>query len=310
MTILDPNNKFNATTLAVSSTSAFTGKITATGGVASVVEQMMMGLPGTVAVNTFPFNATTLTEATSTFCKIDDGTVFQDLATSSSGAGITANYQLAPDTAAENDAVYFGAAAPFGIMYMDMSATVQVYAADSVTWEYYDGSTWSTLTILYDQTDTDDQEGERPFQGDGYIVWSAPSDWASTTVDSQAAYWVRARYNATVNVSTAGLTNSKEHQTLDGDSSFETTHTGSLGRLRFTWDTASAANNDTKFILCNLTDGTASAVQTLTQALQDFDIADVSMSVTAGDELALFITQEDGTTEFADGMLTLDVTTA
>ena len=271
--------------------------------VGGLEELLTVGLMGTVALDSFPHNVIVLTEAASTFCKIDDGTDFQDVATSSSGAAITANYQLAPDTAAEDDAVYFGAAAVFGAIYMDMSATNQTYGADSVTWEYWDGSAWSALTIIYDVTDATAQDGLRPFQNDGYIIFSAPTDWASTTVDSQAAYWIRARYNATVNVTQCGLTNSKEHQIPSATTASEVPAAGTLGRARISYGTVSAANNDSIITLCNLTSGACSALKTLTKALVCNEVADFALPVSKGDAIAVYYAVEDGTTEFANGIM-------
>lgn len=288
--------------------------ITPSGGNLTLVGQadlITIGLGGTVAEFTFPFNTVTNTEAAAAYCKVyDDGDAYYNLATSSSGAGYTANYQLFPDTEAENDAVFFGADNPFGIIYMDMSATVGVYNADSITWEYWDGDSWEALTIIYDQTDTTAQDGLRPFQQDGYIIFSAPSDWDSSDVDSQTAYWIRARCNATVDITTIPLTNSKEHQTISAAGGSEIPYDCVLSRARINWDTVSGANNDTKIVLHNVTTGESSAELTLTQALRENEITDLGMTVSANDTLVWFITQEDGTTEFADGTVEILATRA
>jgi hypothetical protein len=285
-----------------------TAKIT-TASVVGQSELVTMGLGGDAVIDTFPFNTVTLTEAASTFAKVSDGGVFEDLATSSSGAGYTANYQIFPDTEVENDAAYFGATAKFGALYFDMSATVAVYGADSITWEYYNGTAWTALTILYDNTDTTANDGLRPFQQDGYILFSAPADWASLTVDSQAAYWIRARCNATVNITTIPLTNSKEHQIPSNANAFELPYAATISRCRFQFDIPSTGTADTKFILYNFTTGAASAEQTITKALTDFAIADIGMTVAADDELGIYISQIDGGgTEYGDGHLEMKVT--
>lgn len=288
-----------------------TAKISGSAGttIAGQNELVTMGLGGDVLLDTFPFNTVTLTEAASTFAKVSDGGVFEDLATSSNGAGYTANYQLFPDTEVENDAAYFGAVAPFGALYFDMSATVAVYGADSITWEYYNGTAWTALSILWDNTDADDGDGDRPFQQDGYVLFNAPTNWASLTVDSQAAYWIRARCNATVNITTIPLTNSKEHQIPSDANAFELPYAGTISRCRFQWDIPSTGTADTKFILYNFTTGEASAVQTITKALIDFAIADIGVTVAADDELGIYISQVDGGgTEYGDGHLEMKVT--
>ena len=60
--------------------------------------------------------------------------------------------------------------------------------------------------------------------------------------------------------------------------------------------------------LANLTSGACSAITTITQAKRDFEIADFALAVAASDEIGFFITQEDGTTEFANGLIELEVT--
>ena len=269
-------------------------------------EIVTVGLNGTVVIDTFPFNEITQTEAAAAFAKVDDGGVFQNLATSGTGAGFTANYQLFPDTEVENDAAYFGAVAPFGAIYTDVSITVATYSADSITWEYYNGTAWTALTILYDHTDSTAQNGLQPFQEDGYTVFSAPADWASTTVDSQAAYWIRARCNATVNITQIPLLDSHEHYIITAPAASEMIVAGTIGRARINWGTKSTGTADTKIILCNLTSGVASAEKTLTKAKQEVEVADFAMVCAAGDTLAVFISQIDGGgAEYANGVAEL-----
>jgi hypothetical protein len=71
--------------------------------------------------------------------------------------------------------------------------------------------------------------------------------------------------------------------------------------------TASATNNDTVFLLVNVTSG---AYDTITWTKGDImDIDDtVSLAVTADDEVALMVLQEDGSTEFASSSMILEVT--
>lgn len=269
-------------------------------------EIVTIGLGGTVAINSFPFNEITQTEAAAAFAKVDDGGVFQNLATSATGGGFAANYQLFPDTELENDAAYFGAASPFGAIYTDVAATVATYGADSITWEYYNGSAWVALTILDDYTDSTAQDGLRPFQRDGYTVFSAPSDWASTTVDSQVAYWIRARCNATVNITQIPLLDSHEHYIITAPAASEMIVAGTIGRARINWDTVSTGTADTKIILCNLTSGVASAEKTLTKAKREGEVADFALVCAAGDAIAVYITQVDGGgAEYADGIAEL-----
>ena len=279
-----------------------------TGILADVYELVTVGLGGTTAVNTFPYDETTNTEASAAYCKTYDvsATEYQNVATSGTGSGYTANYQLWPDTEAENDAVYFGASSKFGVIYTNVAATNATYSGDNVAWEYYNGSSWATLTILYDQTDSDDQDGDRPFQEDGYTIFSAPADWAMTTVDSQSAYWIRARCTGTA-CTQIPLLDSHEHYTVGLDAGTAIPFAGDIGRGRFSWGTTGGSTADTKLILCNITAGTASAVKTLTKGKVSNKVADFSVTVDADDEIAFFCTQEDGSTEYADGYVELTV---
>ncbi len=260
-------------------------------------------LKGTVAEFGFPHNIETATEQAAALCKVVDGTADSiNLAVSGGGAGYTANYQLLPDTEAVGDYVMFGGAAPFGAIWTDVSATVATYSADSITWEYYTTAGWTALTIIWDQTDSDDQDGDRPFQEDGYTIFSAPTDWAA----SGGVYWIRARVTA------AGLTqipllDSVEHSLLTIPGATEVPIAGTIGRGRASWTTVSGANNDTECILMNITSGACSAITTLTQALAEHEVADFALAVARDDKIAMFYTQEDGTTEFANGALELRI---
>jgi hypothetical protein len=71
--------------------------------------------------------------------------------------------------------------------------------------------------------------------------------------------------------------------------------------------TASASNNDTVFLLVNVTSG---AYDTITWTKADImDIDDtVSLAVAADDQVALMVLQEDGSTEFASSSMILEVT--
>ena len=265
-----------------------------------------MELPGTVAEFGFPFDVETQTEQVAALAVVDDGGDLQLLSTSATGAGVAANYQLFPDVEVENDAAYFGGAAPFGAMFFDID-TVATYGADSLTWEYWNGAAWAALTIVWDQTDTTAQDGLRSFQQDGEIIFSAPSDWASTTVNGQAGFWVRARCNATVDITQTPTTNSVEHKLISAPTAFEMPSAGIIGRARVSFVTESGGAADTDFILCNLTKGTCSAIKTLTKQLTVNEIADFALTCDASDQLSVYVTNEEGTTEFADGRMEMTV---
>jgi hypothetical protein len=269
---------------------------------------MMMGCGPVVVSDSFPYDSTTNTEQAVDFAKVYDesATAFRNLAVSGGGAGYSANYQMFPDIETVDDAIYFGAASKFGAMYIDMSATIQTYSNDTLTWEYFNGNAWIPFTP-YDETDQTAQDGKRSFGADGYILLNVGSNWALGEVDSQEAYWVRARVT-TAAISILGLTDSKEHQvtTLTNGGTITNTY-GVISRGLFRFETVSASNADTKMILVNMTTGQMSAEKTLAKAVADAEVADFNLIVSRGDSIALFCTQEDGTTEFAGGTLELAI---
>jgi hypothetical protein len=79
----------------------------------------------------------------------------------------------------------------FGYDYLFSNLLVQISTAQSggtIVWEYYNGSTWSTLTIAGVLTAT----------GWARITWTPQSNWAVGSVNGSAnRYWVRMRISAT-----------------------------------------------------------------------------------------------------------------
>lgn len=99
-------------------------------------------------------------------------------------------------TEAVNDAMYFGKDNTFSLLMVDIG-TQGVASAASTIWEYFDGTTWQTLTV----TD-DSNSGNGAFTaatGRRLISWTVPSDWGRTNVTNQPAaaptnlFYVRVR---------------------------------------------------------------------------------------------------------------------
>lgn len=280
------------------------------GKIALVKSKLTIGLPGTVAEFTFPHDTMTNTEQAAALAKVYDlsAAEYQNLATSGTGAGYTANYQIFPDTEAIGDYAIFGAASPFGCLYFDISATAATYGADAITWQYWNGTAWSTLAITFDTTNTTPAaDGKRPFMQDGYVIFSAPTDWKAVEIDGQSAYWIRAYVDA-AQITQIPLTDSKEHYLVSSATASQCEASGTIGKGRLSFVTVSGSTADTDVILCNLTKGTSSAIKTLTKALKVNVVADFSLVVDADDYLSLFYTDEDGTTEFANGILEATLT--
>jgi len=102
---------------------------------------------------------------------------------------------LLPATPAVGDAYYFAYRYPFDGLTLKYST-----AGDGVwtiVWEYYNGSSWTTLPGI-----TDGTSGFTATAGTYDVTWTRPKDWAATAVKGLTAYWVRARVSAYTSVTT------------------------------------------------------------------------------------------------------------
>lgn len=251
---------------------------------------------------TYP--AYTATEQAAALCKVYSVTEADYANVSASNTDFSdtyaAEYQLFPDADADviGDAVYFGAAAPFALLGIDMSATVAVWTGTPVLWEYYTAAGWVTLPIVYDGTGTTGTDGTTPFEQDGTIVFGAAPQWASSTIDSQAAYWCRAKLGA-AGVSTPPLTNSTEHDLHVLTTGYVPTRDGLVTSLFINNEnTTEHTANDITGIFFNSTTGASSGEWTFKM--------DISMGVcplptavpvNIGDKCGIHIVTEDGTNE-------------
>lgn len=103
-----------------------------------------------------------------------------------------------------NDALYIGAAATFSGFWMDVTTAITLGSGGThivQTLEYWNGSAWTGVST--------DASSDTPFlygsagsfspytsAQQQRVTWDHPtqmSDWATTTVNSQSAYWVRLR---------------------------------------------------------------------------------------------------------------------
>jgi hypothetical protein len=103
-------------------------------------------------------------------------------------------------TPALNAALYCGHARRFrSVAFLLGTAANGTF---TVTWEYWNGSAWTTLPSV-----TDGTTGYTAAAGVHRLVyWSyAPGDWATTSVNGTTAYWVRGRISAFTSVTTAPL---------------------------------------------------------------------------------------------------------
>lgn len=131
------------------------------------------------------------------FLFTDDGGVFVDDTADATNDTVN-DVDPWPAVPAVDDAVYFGAANTF--QFVRIVVGTQGSTVMTVLWEYWDGDSWETLT-MDQQNVVDFDEAVATYLNH----WDVPSDWALTTVDSQSAYWVRARVSAFTSHTTNAL---------------------------------------------------------------------------------------------------------
>lgn len=124
--------------------------------------------------------------------QLDDGGVFTDHTadaidpTDGSNLGSTNDVDLLPATPAVNDAFYVGHTDQFEHISIDMT-TVGV-GTWTILWEYWNGSSWATITGLVDNT-TGFTVGALKT-----VVFTKPTNWATSTENSKGPfYYVRGR---------------------------------------------------------------------------------------------------------------------
>jgi hypothetical protein len=259
------------------------------------------------------YPANTATEQAAALCKVYSVTEagYANLSASNTDFGDTyaAEYQLFPDADADviGDAVYFGAAAPFATLGIDMSATVAVWTGTPVLWEYYTAAGWVTLPIVYDGSSSTGSTGTTSFEQDGIIAFGPAPQWASSTIDSQAAYWCRAKLGA-AGVSTPGLTNSTEHDLHVLTTGYVPSRDGLVTSISI-FDASGTPHStaDIKGIFFNSTTGASSGEWTFKQ---DCEYASIplpsAVAVNIGDKCGIYISQEDGTAEVSGATIQLN----
>lgn len=118
----------------------------------------------------------------------DDGGAFTDFTadarttTGSPGIGSTNDVDLTPVTPAVSDAFYFGGIAIFEEICLNITTAGSGYTG---SWDYWNGS-WTSFTVDSDTTSSFQTSGK------GKVIFTAPNDWATTSVNSQGPfYYVR-----------------------------------------------------------------------------------------------------------------------
>lgn len=97
---------------------------------------------------------------------------------------------------ASGDIVYLGKTDKFDAVSWDLSTVGScAVACAAADWEYYNGTTWTDLTLTY--------SSNANFTGDGEIAFTAPSDWATTAVNGEGTSYYYVRMNNGSSFSTA-----------------------------------------------------------------------------------------------------------
>jgi len=191
-----------------------------------------------------------------------------------------------------------------------LSSQLATWGANGGLWEYATAAdTFATLTFIEDNTDAiDEATGLRAMSQDGVMTFIPPTNWwsgihtANTGATLAAGYAIRYRITAT-QLTQPAIAHAGGRGLIPVGITANTGHrydmAGTLSKLNIHAGTISAANADTKFCVHNITQNTWGAEQTWTKQNRHFYIADIAESITAGDEICVLVTQEDGTTEYA-----------
>ncbi len=214
------------------------------------------------------------------------------------GAGDVA---LLPAFPKLNDAFYISYSSKFCKFEMNM-ATARTGTATLIV-EYWNGTVWGLITGVID-----DSAGWSTGTAQYLIHFEPPSDWVATTAangpDGAVGYFVRTRISAFTSVTVDPLgTQAWVYPLVTGADGLQVQETMTISLINMNAGTISATNNDSKFLLLNVSTGVFVPF-TWTQA----DVAEqaaISLNVAANEKLALIQIQEDVTTEFADGIFTL-----
>ena len=93
--------------------------------------------------------------------------------------------------------LYFGSLNTFNSACFDISRAGGAGSPAGV-WEYYNGSTWATLTVV-ERPNATSWTSLWQVTGQGHITFTPPSNWATTTVNGEGTsyYYIRRRVTAT-----------------------------------------------------------------------------------------------------------------
>jgi len=235
----------------------------------------------------------------------NSGAVFTDETADAGDAG--ADDVAMPDPFDTSDALYMGYTSKFcaAIIQIGTAGAGDAAAAETL-WEYYNGSAWVTLETGFELLDSTTalEAGTSTY----VVSFVPPSAWATVAVDGgTACYFIRFRATADDVFNTTQPTITQMWCVpLDVGQGLVVPYAGTITAVDLIASTASATNDDTELLLVNVTQGTFAQL-TWTGADTMDRVASLTLAVAEDDQLALVVTAEDGTTEFANGSLELRI---
>lgn len=125
------------------------------------------------------------------FSHTTEGDVWIDETTDANSAAIN-DVKLPPHSnypSSRRDYIYYGNAAKFTSLAITIENGSQKDYPDNplMKWEYWNGSAWTPLSDVVDETD-----GSRNYGVAMEVTYTLPSDWATTVVHgSDSLYWIR-----------------------------------------------------------------------------------------------------------------------
>ena len=233
----------------------------------------------------------------------DSGASFTDETADANSAGVN-DVQIS-DPFDSDDALFIGMNNIFSSVAINIGTqgVGDVVEAETV-WEYSRGSdAWGSLTEV-----TDDTVGLSGATGIKLLSFLPPSDWAVDTVNSQGPFFfirLRSSANDVYNTTQPVFTQIWCQELIVGQG-VVCPFTGSITAVDLLALTESATNDDTELLLINRTQGTFAQI-TWTGGDEIDRVTGLTLAVTKGDELVVHMISEDGTTEFADAQLILQV---
>src|SRR5271157_2876192 len=106
------------------------------------------------------------------------------------------------------DAYYFGNATTFRALGIHLGTTGT--GVWTITWEYWNGGAWTALGGVLDGTKNTAGGNTGSLTLSGSVSFTQPPNWATTTVDGIAAFWIRARLSAFTSVTKIGRASCRE----------------------------------------------------------------------------------------------------